>query len=162
MGKIYSYKYQCRRVGCPADLRPRAGASCQGASTATSTSRSERVYRLRSRLSCCWRQPCCVIAASWRPTSKALNHGHGIPLDLRPVSPSDRSLVCPATQCMVIHLHCRLLQHPGYLQMSVGGVLIGKATFLRWRHETAWGGATKSLWRTRDRNYLPRHVKEWW
>ena len=77
-------------------------------------------------------------------------------------SPSDRSLVCPATQCMVIHLHCRLLQHPGYLQMSVGGVLIGKATFLRWRHETAWGGATKSLWRTRDRNYLPRHVKEWW
>ena len=58
--------------GCPAHLRRRAGASFQGASTATSTSRSERVYRLRSRLSCCWRQPCCVIAASWRPLLKAL------------------------------------------------------------------------------------------
>ncbi len=55
-----------------AHLRRRAGASCQGESTATSTSRSDRVYRLRSRLSCRWRQPCCVIAASWRPSLKAL------------------------------------------------------------------------------------------
>ena len=69
--------------GCHAHLRQRAGSSCYGASTATSRPLPERFSRPRSTFPCRWRRPCCVIALSWRPSTRALEHGHGIPLDLR-------------------------------------------------------------------------------
>ena len=73
--------------GCHAHLRQRAGSSCYGAPTATSRPLPERVSRPRSTFPCRWRRPCCVIAPSWRPSTRALKHGHGIPLDLRRVGP---------------------------------------------------------------------------
>ena len=51
-------------------------------------------------------------------------------LDLRPVSLGDTLLVCPATPCMAVHVHCGLLHYPGYPSSTVRGPSTGNAPVL--------------------------------